>query len=396
MWILLSHFWIIFSLSFWPLGQVHGAPALKETSLALPSNLQPFRTVRVSLLQDVSEIAIQSPSPYRVFDSSGRSLMAGKQIVATRVRAHAHGIQIGAQVFRDIPLTVQSQGEGIQIGGHFYRRSLIFWKTPAGKLGVINEIEIEDYLKGVLPREVHPNWSPEALKAQAVAARTFALFEAIYHRNELYVLSDDVSSQVYGGKTSEAPSTDAAIEATRGEVLTYHGKIFPAFFHSTCGGMTTRPEWMWNVRPHPSLREVSCPFCKGSKNYRWTLRLSSREMESLLRRKGHDLSPLQSLKPVERDPSGRFRFFVIEGGGRKEKIPSHDFRLWMDPARFRSTLLDAVEKEGDGYFFKGRGWGHGAGMCQWGAKQLGELGYGYQEILRYYYPEAAVIHLREA
>lgn len=382
---------LLLSLTFWPFGPDRTGRPIEPTSLDLPADPSLFREVRISLLQSASEIVVSTSSPYRLLDAEGRSLLTGERILAARVSVRGEGIVFGSQTFRRAPITLESEGEGIRIGKRLYRQSLVFWPGGDGKLDVINELAIEEYLKGVLPWEANPKWTPEALKAQAVAARTFALFQAIKHRDERFHLTKDVASQVYGGKVSEKPETSRAVDATRGEILTYRGKIFSAYFHSTCGGATTRAEKVWPVKPHPSLEGVPCPFCRGSKHYRWVARFPVDILESKLKAHGVAAPAIQAIVAEDRDRAGRAHTFMIVHSGGRTKVPAGEFRLWMDPFRFKSTLLDSIERDEEGFVFRGRGWGHGVGMCQYGMKQLAELGYDYKKILRYYYPDADII-----
>ena len=366
------------------------AAEIKKTALPLPGNAEDFQQIGISLLRNAAEIKIETASPYQIMDHEGRSLYRGDRIVAAQVKPNSGGIQIGSQTFQSAPLTIQSEGEGIKLGGRLYRHTLKIWREENGKLLVVNEIDLEDYLKGVLPWEANPKWSLEALKAQAVASRTYALFKAIENQKERFAVSKGMLSQVYGGQNSEDPITNRAVEATRGEILTYQGKIFPAYFHSTCGGRTTRPEYQWDVEGHPVLKGVDCSFCHTSKHYRWQESMGRGEIEKKLKKHGINAAGIKRMEPVDLDASGRARYFKIEWAGGKAKIRANDFRLWLNPEKLRSTLITSVRKEGENFSFKGRGWGHGVGMCQYGMKGLAELGYSYKEILKYYYPGAEV------
>jgi len=277
----------------------------------------------------------------------------------------------------------------VEIENRKYHNVIQLLKNPARSLTVVNEIDVEDYLKGVLPWESNPDWPKEALKAQAVVSRTYAIFKNIENRDFPFTLSADVGSQVYSGKSIEHPLSNQAIADTRGEILTHNGKIFPAFFHSTCGGKTTRADYQWKIEPHPSLKGVECPFCVGSKYDAWKAEFSVSEVQNLLAKKGYALEGLEMITPDKLDESERPRFFVIRHAQGSLRLSANGFRLALGPDRIRSTKI-RVEKKGDRFLFKGRGWGHGVGMCQWGAKHLAELGYRYTDILRYYYPRSEI------
>jgi stage II sporulation protein D len=388
-------FTLIFAFAFWPFDRGDEEAEIEKTRLDLPKNAEEVQLVRILLVKNVPEIVIETTSSYRVLDSGLHPLFKGDRIVATPVRANASGIQIGSQTFKNTPLTIQSDGGGIKVGKHIYRSALKIWRESSQAISVVNEIDVEDYLKGVLPWEANPEWPMEALKAQAVASRTYALFRTLEKQDEKFALHQDVKSQVYKGKAIENPKTNQAIEDTRGKILTYKGKIFPAFFHSTCGGQTTRADYLWKVQKNPVFRGVSCNFCWQSKHYRWQAKFTRKEIETVLRKHGFQVSGIKNIVAADLDASGRARKFVIEHRGGKTKIHSNDFRLWMDPARFKSTLIQGIAQDGGAYIFRGRGWGHGVGMCQYGMKGLAELGYSYPQILDYYYPGAEITNARE-
>jgi stage II sporulation protein D len=241
---------------------------------------------------------------------------------------------------------------------------------------------------------VLPDWPEDALKAQAVVSRTYAVFKNIENRDYPFALSSDVGSQVYGGKTAENEATSRAVDRTRGQILTFNGKIFPTFFHSSCGGRTTRADYQWKIESHPSLKGVECNFCRGSRYDHWKVEIPAAEMEALLRKKGHEVSGLQSVTPKDVDISGRPRYFNVKHSSADLSVPANDFRLAVGPDRLKSTRVK-VGRAGDKIVFEGNGWGHGVGLCQYGAKNLAVLGYRYADILRYYYPESQLQTLDE-
>ncbi|HLD50166.1 MAG TPA: hypothetical protein VJC08_03120, partial [bacterium] len=162
-----------------------------------------------------------------------------------------------------------------------------------------------------------------------------------------------------------------------------------------CGGATTRAEHVWNVKPHPSLRGVNCTFCQSSQHYRWKTEFTRTQIEKKLRKNGFPArSGIQDIKPLDFDTTGRAgNFEILFRSGEKIKIQSNDFRLWLDQLKLRSTWIYLIERQGDKFIFRGKGWGHGVGLCQYGMKALAELGYAYPDILKYYYPGAEMINL---
>ena len=384
---------LLLAFSLWPLSgkAQHPDAEIKKSQLEIPAGIENNLKVRVSLVQSAPAVTISTDTPFHVFDGDGRLLFKGNQIRNTKVSAGLEGIQLGHQTFSRLPVTLDAGDAVLHVDKRTYRNSLKFSKTPSGRLLVINEVGLEDYLRGVVPWEANPKWTQEALKAQAVVSRTYALFKMIENKDESFSVSNDVISQVYGGVTTEKEATNRAIDATRGQILVYQGKIFPAFFHSTCGGHTTRAENAWPIEPHPALRGVTCGFCAESPHYYWKTSVSAQEIQRALKRSGFTVAGIQKISPVDLDESGRARFFMIEYSTGKLKIPSNDFRLLLGPMKFKSVLIQHVMRDGNSFIFQGHGWGHGVGMCQYGAKKMGELGYTYKQILDYYYPGSEMV-----
>ncbi len=387
----LNRLFLCFALSLWPAAKGVEKPAeLKKSKLEIPVDLQASPRVRVALARGANEVRIASDFPFHVFDGEGRALFQGAQMKDTPVRSVGGNILLGTQSFSKTPIILDAGEAVLRVGKRTYRNSLEFLKSGSGRITVVNELGLEDYLKGVLPLEANPGWTVEALKAQAVVSRTYALFKVIENREEAYSVSDDVISQVYGGVTLEKPSTSRAVELTAGEILMDAGKIFPAYFHSTCGGATTRADYVWPIESHPALQGGSCEFCRESPHYRWKNAFDVSHIRKALARGGYTVPDIRNIKVGETDAAGRARFIVIEYSPGKLRVPASDFRLWMDPMKFKSVLIQNIRREGNKFIFQGRGWGHGAGMCQYGAKKMGELGYTYRQILDFYFPGASL------
>lgn len=386
--------WIFFLfLSFWPWENDSGQ--VQKSSLEFPQDPASATTLRVALFYEKTEVQIGIAGPYELKSlPQEESLAEGSSLNLALVRPDPSGIRVGPVLYRVSGLQIEGPAKEVRVEKRKYRNAIQVLKNPAGSLTVVNKIDVEDYLQGVVPSETYPGWPAEALKAQAVVSRTHAIFKNIKNKDLPFTLTSDVTTQVYGGKTAEAPAANRAVKETRGEILTYRGKIFPAFFSSTCGGRTTRADFQWKIEPHPSLKGVECTFCQGSKYFNWKADLSGAEIEGRLRKKGFAVTGIQKIVPEEIDRSGRPRFFLIQHAGGSLQIPANSFRMAVGPDLMRSTKVK-IDPSGDPFHFQGRGWGHGVGLCQFGAKRLAELGYGYREILRYYYPESEIQNLEE-
>jgi stage II sporulation protein D len=259
-------------------------------------------------------------------------------------------------------------------------------------LTVINEIGLEDYLAGILPEEVNPGWPIESLKAQAVVSRTYALKNLRKHEKDGFDLCTETHCQVYGGVESEKKTTTEAVEQTRSEVLTFKGDLVQALFHACCGGYTEDPVnvWIWSAATPSYLKGRRDKFCKDSPHAFWKNRIEGEFISQRLNKAGFDVGKIESIRISGRDRSGRAELLKIKHSYGTLSIMASKFRLAVDPWLIKSTLFDKIVRYGSTFEFRGSGWGHGVGMCQWGAKVMSDKKYTYKEILKFYYPGTEV------
>lgn len=278
----------------------------------------------------------------------------------------------------------------MRVGPKKYQGSLLLRPNPDATLSVISELGLEEYLHGVLPAEMSPDWPPEALKAQAVVARTFALNNLDKFRDSGFDLSNDSRSQVYDGLDSHDPRAIRAVRETAGLVLTWKGRLLPAFFHSCCGGRTASHAAVWGGPrdvPRP-LRGVADRFCSASPHYAWSAYFPSDAVLAALQRHRLPVARLKGVRIGSTDPSGIVRTLRVRADGSWLEVRTADLRSWLGPGEFKSARLLRVVEKRKGYVFIGRGFGHGVGLCQWGARGMAERGRDYRKILRYYFPGA--------
>jgi stage II sporulation protein D len=384
----------LLSIALWPFGTGREGAPIKKTSFDLPQSSAEFSLIKISLLSPSADATVAASAAFQILDLKGNVLASGSGMAPVKVRTDGTGIILGAKRFAANPLVIQSKAGSVKVNSGNYRYGIEVWIEKGNKISIVNELPIDDYLKGVLPWEANPKWPLDALKAQAITSRTYALFKAIENKDQRFFLTQDVLSQVYKGRSIENPLTNLAIQATKGAVLTYKSKIFPAYFHSTCGGATTHAEYLWDVEPNPVLTGVKCNFCTASKHYRWTQAIPVKEIETKLIKKGVKVSAISNVEADDKDATGRTKSFLITySGGKQVRLHANDFRLWLDPAKLKSTLIISITKQGSTFTFRGRGWGHGVGLCQYGMKQLAEMGYDTQKILKFYYPGAEITFL---
>lgn len=285
-----------------------------------------------------------------------------------------------------LPVEFGVDSEFVFVDGRPYRGSVRVENRRRGKIRVINRLDLEDYLRGVVPSEMPAHWPLEALKAQAVAARTYAS-----HRLGLGgPLQSTVLDQVYKGVRFETDSTNAAIDQTRGIVLTFEGDLFMSYFHSACGGTSELASSVWPGAGVSGPFEVAPDsYCGISPHGHWTWRVSTGRLGSLLK-PITGRSGLERIEIGECNISGRVSTFVLSyRGGVRRRIDGQRLRMAVDPQRLKSLLCEVEMRKGEAVF-RGAGWGHGVGLCQWGANGMAQQGSSFLEILAKYYPRAAI------
>ena len=268
----------------------------------------------------------------------------------------------------------------IRVGRSRLRGDLVI-RAHRNRLQLINVLPLEDYLLGVVGAEMPFAFPDEALKAQAVAARTYALKKKLDAVDQPFHLGVSVLHQVYRALSHEDPRIHAMVDATRGEVLTYNLEPIEAYFHAFCGGRTETGRAALG-RDLPYLQPVDCPCSKLGAS-RWELVIGMAELGSAWG------TEIESLSVASRTDTGRARTLAA-GPGRW--LDAVDFRQRLGYGKLKSLWFE-IEKLADGVKFKGRGHGHGAGMCQWGAKALADSGWSYREILLHYYPGVEIQQL---
>jgi stage II sporulation protein D len=265
-----------------------------------------------------------------------------------------------------------------------------------GGVHVINVLDLEAYLWGVIAGEM-PTYlfSQEALRSQASAARTYALWNMKTSSTSAYDLSDSPrDAQVYGGMGKENAAARRAVDSTRGVILTYKDKIIPAFYHSTCGGATANIEKLWFNKVLPPFEGVQCRNCTRSKYYRWTLKMPLKEVEARLNERGVEVKKISDIQHFGADEGGHGGFVQITGQGEPKIVTAADFRRFVNASKLRSSCFAAsVTGNPKEALFEGKGFGHGVGLCQFGAAGLARQGKRYEDILTYYYPECKVVKI---
>ncbi|AFY79420.1 MAG: SpoIID/LytB domain-containing protein [Hydrococcus sp. C42_A2020_068] len=349
--------------------------------LVLIAPAQAAVELRVAIKKNLDRVKVGSSTPAVVRDETGRKLGEITALDAFSVRTGGRGVALGN--WSGDRLYIEPTEEGyVWIGDNWYRGRTELIRQGQG-VTAINRVDLEEYLYSVVGSEAIPSWHQEALKAQAVAARTYALYQRAISANRLYDLETTTQTQVYKGISSEYISTQEAVKATVGQILTYHGKTILAAFHSSSGGHTENVEDVWSSRL-PYLRGV-IDYDQRSPVFQWTKTFSSEE----LARRISGIGNVKALIPERTTPRGRIVTMRIVGDRGTKTLTGAQLRQALD---LRSTLF-TVSAENDTFQINGRGFGHGIGLSQWGTYYLADRGVDYQRILAHYYQNARLTQM---
>lgn len=401
--------------------QPGGAPAAGGGRVATAGpHVEP--NVRVAVAVDTATVSVSSALPFDLVGPGGVIAARAGRGETWMLRPGNDGITAtgpgGKTVAVQAPTAVWTGGNAdIVVDGHPYRGSILVRRSKAGGLTVVNTLALESYLLGVLPYEIgaRPESEIEAVKAQAVAARTYAIRQLGARDSLGFDFYATVADQVYRGREAEEAVAQRAVRATRGEIVVYHGQPILAYYHSTCGGHTASIDQVWPAAAEPYLRSVSDErpdgdgaYCDISNRYNWTetwtgdallqdVRIGLRLHDGA---RANGVTRIRSVEIKGRTTSGRVKMLRIDTNAGTFEVHGDSIRWVLRPEAGRilnSDLfdLDVTRKAGTvvALTARGRGWGHGIGMCQMGAIGRARAGQDYREILRHYYRGTQIARL---
>jgi len=418
--------------------------------------------LRVGIFLNQTAINIGGDGAFKIYNLKSKDLVSEEHNKIVKLLPHDKGIEILEKGVYSGPIKIIPAGNTkivVVFNGQKYRyrgNIEIDIDKEHRKLNVINIISIEEYLYGVLKKEISPRWPKEALKAQAVAARTFAIFNMNKYIDKGYNICASTNSQAYGGVNHEDPLTNKAVDETRGVIITYKGKPINAVYHSDSGGYTEDSENVWGSFL-PYLRSVESKFEEkvSPPHHTWSYSINGKDLTEKLQKQGYEINSVVSMGPVKKSETGRTSEVVfITNNNKVINMKTNDFRSLIGADLIRSTLfnIEAIGEESNitediedkkeiedkeeqkesikkileqkkdwtikellelmkknkekrekkkeeevlkveivkssiplTFIFSGSGNGHGVGMSQWGAYGMALQGYGYQDILKYYY-----------
>ena len=314
--------------------------------LILSAEKQPI--LRVGIFLNQTEINIGGDGAFKIYNLKSNNLVSEEVNKIIKILPHDKGIEILGKGVYSGPITIVPAGNTkiiIVFNGqkYHYRGNIeIDFDKEHKKLNVINIIGIEEYLYGVLKKEISPRWPAEALKTQAIAARTFAIFNMNKYIDEGYNICASTNSQAYGGVNHEDPLTNKAVDETRGVIMTYKGKPINAVYHSDSGGYTEDSENVWGSFL-PYLRSVESKFEEkvSPPHHTWSYSISEKDLTEKLQKQGYEVNSVVSIEPVKKSKTGRTSEVVFIADNNKViNMKTNDFRSLIGADLIRSTLFN--------------------------------------------------------
>jgi len=361
--------------------------------------------VRV-LLVDADNCRIAVRGGYEIKAGNDTLFSDAAPLLDATVRATLPGLRLGDQEVKHASVDVIPSRDGsLVVNGLAYRGFLRLTSKPQRGTGhwlaAINVVPLDEYLAGVVCSEMPSVWPAAVLKAQAIAARTYVLYRARLRRSWDYDVSCGTGDQVYKGIAGETASARRAVDATRGAVLLYDYKLLPAYYHALCGGRTASRSTVFGEEDITPLSGVVCGYCDPARHgmsgakiqrlYRWQVSIPAAELAKAFAADGRTIAGIGEIVPVGADAGGYVRDVEVRPAGAAPfRMGLDKFRALAGPGRLISPSF-TCSRQGDAFVFLGRGYGHGVGMCQWGAKGMANAGYGTSAILEHYYPGAEIV-----
>jgi len=375
--------------------------------------------IRVLLLDDVTSCTVETTAPFSASDgridlqTQVTKVHFDQTDVPTSIVLTDGRITIGGQVFTNEEVTVFPDEPHIfNLNGDDYRGNLKLIANPDGRsFDAINLIPPEPYLAGVVGAEMPNYWEKEALKAQAIAARTYCFYiKKRFGATRAWDLKQTAAHQVYRGLSAESAHVWNAVNQTKGQVMACKQPdgtedIFPAYYSSTCGGYTENSEHVFGDS-FEALVSIPCPYCEDvakPKFFFWPMiQFDKTYIEARLMQRYPSLKELGRITEIsiaEQSDYGQFsrltKLKLLGSTGKSDFLRAEDFRLAIDPTgrKFKSTICEIVNLKAKWAFLSGRGWGHGVGMCQCGAEGMARAGGKARQILSYYYPGSEITNV---
>ena len=415
---------VLVAMAFLSLTCYESLPPPEERQLAVyPTDIKDAPEIRVLAADDIEKGTLSVTGPFRLrvraVDGRDLPLGGGKDAITVQILPTSRGVKLGMDEYEQAAIlpdagtwiilrcTVgeREQTHEFRDALHLSRRLVNRDGKVVARVRAVARLNIEEYLVGVLAGEMPASWPMEALRAQAVASRTFALYHIKTRSSKEYDVVATTRSQVWKPQRQPNPRLVTAVNSTRGAVLLDRNRIFPAYFHSQCGGYTADAHQVFLVKDIASLWGVRCPYCleSGERMSMWRFSIAKDDLTARLHQRGLIRSgSVQAVRP--RGEGGKLlttmgRVYaldvVLAGGTVMKNVPANDFRLAVGGERgeMESTFFSVAHTPAQ-IIFEGQGFGHGVGMCQHGARYLAEKeNRNFREILLRYYVGAQLARL---
>ncbi len=355
--------------------------------------------IRVLLHDNIKKVEIEIDQPYSISDFNSNKILANRTNLTKSTMYLESGDFRTKILASDTPkffvkangnISIFTDNGFVKVNKTKYCGKLILVPKGNDRFSVLEEIGIEEYLPGVLEGEMPIMWNDEALQAQVIAVRTYAIYKKKINDNALYHINK--LDLAYKGSYMIQTKATEIVDKSRGTVMVYDWKLFPGHFHSTCGGHTEDISLVFNLNSIPPLSGVECDYCNNSKYYRWKKKLGKIEIQNKLNAAKVDVKKIRNIKTEQIGPGGHCSTIKIDHAGGTKRVNANDFRLMIGPKNLRSTSFN-IKNSGNSFVFQGRGWGHGVGLCQYGAQNMAKSGFRWFDILRHYYPEIDLVKI---
>ena len=353
---------------------------------------QPLKIVRVLLADNQKEAAIKHSGRVYIYtqDLEKKYKISAEGTVAVRFLGNGK-VQVGT-LQANQPIIIEPAKDTLLTWNDNIYAGKIFIVPAQNTFLLVEHADLETYLYGVLPYEMSYSWPLEALKAQAVAARTYTLKTIETIKNKYFDLYSDVRSQMYKGGGKQYPSVRTAVDETKSKVLMYNNRLFYTYYHGNCGGGTDDvTSWDTAAKSIKPLSGASCAYDAHSKNHQWKSDILYAKAATYAKNIGLE-GKLKNIKIARKTSSGRATLLTLQTSKGTKNVPCNKFRLAVGLKSCKITHISFPVK---GYIhFEGYGYGHGIGMCQDGAHGMAKAGKKYDQILKHYYPGAVLTTLK--
>ncbi|HYG74640.1 MAG TPA: SpoIID/LytB domain-containing protein [Planctomycetota bacterium] len=377
-----------------------------------PITIEPYvagePAVRVAITKDAPVLRLStSAAEARVFNAANQEIERVPRNTVLEIASGPSGLVVNGTRINETQLRLESLNPDVPLrfNDQDIAARLTLIRAKSATLTLVAHLPMEEYLAGVLAGEVpYDKWHSEALKAQAITSRSFAFYQLRKNAGEPYDVESTVMSQVFKSGYKNNPVISSALASTRGMILTSGGAPFSAYFHSTCGDHTDPSTLVFPDRPAARpFTPVTCGFCSGSPAYRWKVTLEKRVLQEKL---SSQFTAKQQLTGVAfLDASGAAvgertgplrrvsNVYLKKNDGSTTQLSANQFRLAAGPKELKSMLLEQVVDRGATIEISGGGFGHGAGLCQWGSQGMALAGYNHLQILGKYYAGAGLTRI---